>query len=87
MCTKYILSYKFAVQLNDKEMATIKKPSKASVKQIASKDYFKALLVIEKGGKLISTQLYNKVEYGVQYTTGGYFRITKTIYDKLNDLQ
>lgn len=70
-------------QLND-IMPTIKKPSKAQVKQTASKDYFKALLAIENGAKLVCTQLYNKVEYGIEYTTGGYYKITKTIYDKLN---
>ena len=64
-------------------MATIKKPSEAAVKQKANKDYDKIISALKSGAKLIQTKLYNKIEYGVEYPTGGYFRITKTHYDKL----
>ena len=64
-------------------MATIKKPSKAVVKEKANKDYDKIISAIKNGAKVVKKEYWNKVEYGVEYPTGGYFRITKTLYDKI----
>ena len=38
---------------------------------------------IEKGAKPVKLTFWNSVEYGLQYNEGGYFRITKRMYDKL----
>jgi hypothetical protein len=68
-------------KLND--MPTIKKPSKAQVKQTSIKNIDKVLIAIENGAKVVKREHWNKIEYGVEYPTGGYFKITKTIYDKV----
>lgn len=64
-------------------MPTQKKPSKAAVKVEVDKDYDKIITALKKGAKVIKTEYWNKVEYGVEYPTGGYFRITKRHYDKV----
>jgi hypothetical protein len=65
-------------------MPTIKKTSKAVVKEKANKNYDKVISAIKNGAKVVKKEYWNKVEYGVEYPTGGYFRITKTLYDKVS---
>jgi hypothetical protein len=62
----------------------IKKPSEAQLKQKSTKDIDLVLNAIKKGGKVVKKEYWNKIEYGVEYPTGGYFKITKTIYDKVS---
>jgi len=66
-------------------MPTIKKPSKAQVKQIASKDLEKVLTAIKNGAKVVKKEYWNKTEYGLEYPQGGYVKISKTIYNKLQE--
>jgi hypothetical protein len=61
-------------------MATIKKPSKAQVKLDTCKDLEKTILALNNGAKLVFDNVFG---YGVEYPTGGYFKITKTIHDKI----
>jgi hypothetical protein len=49
----------------------------------AVKDLSKVLKAIELGAQPIKTEFHNRTEYGVEYPTGGYFRVTKLIYEKL----
>ncbi len=60
------------------------KPSKAQVKELATKNLDVVLDAIKNGTKIVEQQFWNKTEYGVKYPEGGYFRITKTIYDKID---
>jgi hypothetical protein len=64
-------------------MATIKKNSKAVVKENANQDLNKVLTALNNGATLVENNFWNKIEYGVQYPTGGYFRISKNVYNKL----
>ena len=48
-----------------------------------TKELEKALDAIKNGAKLLKTEYWNKTEYGVEYPQGGYFKITKTTYNKL----
>jgi len=65
-------------------MPTIKKPSKARVSQKANNDIQIALTAIENGAKAVLVESYNKTEYGILYPEGGYFTITKTIFNQIN---
>ena len=65
-------------------MPTIRKPSKAQVKQTSTKDVDMVLSAIKIGAKVVKKEYWNKTEYGVEYPSGGYFKITKTIYDKVS---
>lgn len=65
-------------------MATIKKPSKSTAFQNEkSNDLEKVKLAIKNGAKVIVEKTKGKETYAVEYTTGGYFKISKTIYNKL----
>ena len=44
----------------------------------------KIISAIKNGAKVVKKEYWNKVEYGVEYPTGGYFRITKAIYNKVS---
>lgn len=39
---------------------------------------------LDSGAKLETMDFFNRTEYGVKYKEGGYFKITKTNYDKFN---
>ena len=60
------------------------KLSKKQVRELAEKNLNVVLAAIENGAKTVILTSWNQIEYGVQYPQGGYFRITKTIYDKIN---
>jgi hypothetical protein len=64
-------------------MATIKKNSKAQIKLNICNDLETTQLALKSGATLVENNFWNKIEYGVQYPTGGYFRISKNIYNKL----
>jgi hypothetical protein len=49
-----------------------------------TKELEKVLDAIKNGAKLLKTEYWNKTEYGVEYQQGGYFKITKTTYDKIS---
>ena len=66
-------------------MSKIKKLSKsnASINE-KTNDLDKAKQSIQNGAKLITeTSWSGKESYAIQYPQGGYFKITKTIYNKL----
>lgn len=42
-------------------------------------------LSIKNGAKLVEVKWWNKIEYGIEYPEGGFTRIAKRIYDKLNN--
>jgi hypothetical protein len=65
-------------------MPSIKKPTKAIVKQKSEKDLQVVLNAIKNGAKVVKKEYWNKTEYGVEYPGGGYFKITKTTYDKVS---
>lgn len=73
------------IKFKDILEATIKKPSKAAVNPKAESDYNKAKTALAGGAKLVTTDLYNRTDYGIEYPTGGYFKITKSLYDKLKN--
>lgn len=63
-------------------MATIKKPSKSMAFQNEKSNNFeKAKKALNNGAKIVKD---GKGGYAIEYTTGGYFKITKTIYNKLS---
>ena len=62
-------------------MPTIKKPSKRQVVRKAETDKQKVLNALNTGAKLELTKCHNGIEYGVKYLEGGYFRISKRLYD------
>jgi hypothetical protein len=65
-------------------MATIKKPSKSMAFQNEkSNDLEKVKSAIKNGAKIIVEKIKGKETYAVEYPTGGYFKISKTIYNKL----
>ena len=62
-------------------MATIRKPSKSMAYQNEkSNDLEKAKKALNNGAKIVKD---GKSGYAIEYPTGGYFKITKTIYNKL----
>lgn len=65
-------------------MATIKKNSKAKVQMTTEMELTKVLGYISNGGYLTSNTINNKTEYAVEFTEGGYVKIGKVIFDKLN---
>ena len=65
-------------------MPTIKKTTKAIVKQKSEKDLQVILNALKNGAKVVKKEYWNKTEYGIEYPTGGYIKITKTTYDKLS---
>jgi len=63
-------------------MATIKKPSKSMAYQNEkSNDFDKAKKALSNGAKIVKD---SKGVFGIEYPSGGYFKITKTVYNKLN---
>jgi hypothetical protein len=44
----------------------------------------KVLGYISNGGYLTSNTINNKTEYAVEFIEGGYIKISKIIFDKLN---
>ena len=62
-------------------MATIKKPSKSMAFQNEkSNDLEQAKKALANGAKIVKD---NKGGHAIEYPTGGYFKITKTVYNKL----
>jgi hypothetical protein len=64
-------------------MATIKKPTKAVVKLETNKEYDKIVKALKAGANVVKIEYWNKTEYGVEYPTGGYFKISKPHYNKI----
>jgi hypothetical protein len=65
-------------------MATIKKPSKSMAFQNEkSNDLEKVKSAMKNGAKIIVEKIKGKESFAVEYPTGGYFKISKTIYNKL----
>lgn len=63
-------------------MATIKKPSKSMAYQNEkSNDLDKAKKALNNGAKIVKD---SKGGFAIEYPTGGYFKITKTVYNKLS---
>ena len=63
-------------------MATIKKPSKSMAFQNEKSNNFeKVKKALNNGAKIVKD---GKGGYAIEYPTGGYFKITKTIYNKLS---
>jgi hypothetical protein len=63
-------------------MPTIKKPSKSMAFQNEKSNNFeKAKKALINGAKIVED---SKCGYAIEYPTGGYFKITKTIYNKLS---
>lgn len=64
-------------------MPTLKKPSKSMAyqkhKAITDLDFVQKSL--SNGAVLEKTDFYNKTEYGIKFTEGGYSRVTKKIYE------
>lgn len=61
-------------------MTTIKKQSKSMAYQNElSNDLTKALNALSNGAKIVE----DIKGYAIEYPSGGYFKITKTIYKKL----
>ena len=65
-------------------MATIKKNSRAKVQMTTEMELTKVLGYISNGGYLTSNTINNKTEYAVEFMEGGYIKISKIIFDKLN---
>jgi len=66
-------------------MATIKKPSKALLKDKPCNDSNKIQASLNNGAYLWANHIGNKLEYSVMFpVTGGYFTITKSMYNKFN---
>jgi hypothetical protein len=66
-------------------MPTFRKPSKKKVIEKPEKELQKVLDAIKSGGKLVEQSLSifsSKMEYGIKYPQGGYFKITKRLFDK-----
>ncbi len=67
-------------------MATIKTPSKSmAFQKQTTNDLEKAQNAIANGAKVIVENVNNfgKEAYAIQYPQGGYYRITKNVYKKL----
>lgn len=67
-------------------MPTFKKPSKKKVIEKPEKELQNVLDAIKSGGKLVEEYVgifSSKMEYGIKYPQGGYFKITKRIFDKV----
>ena len=65
-------------------MATIKKPSKSMAFQNEkSNDLEQAKKALANGAKIVKD---NKGGHAIEYPTGGYFKITKTVYNKMAQL-
>lgn len=61
-------------------MATIKKQSKSVAYQNElSNDLTRAVNALSNGAKIVE----DIKGYAIEYPTGGYFKITKTVYKKL----
>jgi hypothetical protein len=69
-------------------MPSIKKPSKSNAfAKEKTNDLDKAKEAIQYGAKLVvETTGWGKESYGIRYSEGGYFGITKTVYNKLKAL-
>ena len=62
-------------------MPTIKKPSKSMAFQNEkSNDLEQAKKALANGAKIVKD---NKGGHAIEYPTGGYFKITKTVYNKM----
>jgi hypothetical protein len=67
-------------------MATISKPTKSmSFQNEKTNDLLKAQKSIELGATTIIELIRGKEVYAIEFPTGGYYRITKSIYNKLNN--
>jgi len=63
-------------------MATIKKPSKSMAYQNEKvNDLDKVKKALSNGAKIVKD---GKGGFAIEYPTGGYFKITKTTYNKLS---
>jgi hypothetical protein len=63
-------------------MATIKKPSKSMTYQNEkSNDYDKAKKALDNGAKIVED---GKGGFAIEFPSGGFFKISKTVYNKLN---
>jgi hypothetical protein len=63
-------------------MATIKKPNRSMAYQNEKiNDLNKAKNALSNGAKIVND---NKGGFAIEYQTGGYFKITKTVYNKLS---
>ena len=63
-------------------MATIRKPTKSmSYQNEKIKDLDKAKKALSNGAKIVKEA---KGGFAIEYPTGGYFKITKTVYNKLS---
>ena len=62
-------------------MPTLKKPSKSMAYQNEkSNDLDKAKKALDNGGKIVTD---SKGNFAIEFTTGGYFKISKSVYNKL----
>lgn len=63
-------------------MATLKKPSKSmSFQNEKSNDFDKAKTALNNGAKIVEDIVKG---YAIEYPTGGYFKISKSVYNKLS---
>lgn len=58
--------------------------NEAQVKEKDVKDLEKIQKALNSGAVFVTREFWNKIEYGVEYPTGGYFKISKSVYNKLN---
>jgi hypothetical protein len=62
-------------------MPTLKKPSKSTAYQNEkSNDLEKAVKALANGAHIVTD---SKGHYAMEYPTGGYFKITKSVYNQL----
>jgi hypothetical protein len=68
-------------QQKHKQMPTIKKPSKSmSYQNEKCNDLDKAKKALINGAKIVTDR---KGNYAMEFSTGGYFIITKSVYNQL----